>query len=157
MQTQLMQTDAALSTLLAKPLQIEVIDGASPQLRLVSTSNETLVFAGAPTREAQFGAPTVIFLEVAPEHVACNRAPAVGARCLQVRQSLYFDEKGLPAGKPAEWRALYEDIEGFRHTEGERNVLRVKRFNRSQPLAGTVGTVYVLDLIVESGLVNRRQ
>ncbi len=153
---ELMQTDAALSTFLAKPLQIEVIDGASPQLRLVSTPNETLVFAGALTREAQFGAPTVIFLEVAPEHVACNRAPAVGARCLQVRQ-LYFDEKGLPAGKPAEWRALYEDIEGFRHTEGERNVLRVKRFNRSQPPAGTVGTVYVLDLIVESGLVNRRQ
>ena len=71
---ELMQTDAALSSLLAKPLQIEVIDGASPQLRLVSASNETLVFAGSLTREAQFGAPTVIFLEVAPEHVACNRA-----------------------------------------------------------------------------------
>ena len=153
---ELMQTDAALSTLLAKPLQIEVMDGASPQLRLVSASNETLVFAGSLTPEAQFGAPTVIFFEVAPEHVACNRAPAVSARCLQVRQ-LYFDEKGLSAGKPGEWRALYEDIAGFKHTEGERNVLRVKRFDRAQPPAGTVGTVYVLDLIVESGSVNRRQ
>ena len=153
---ELMQTDAALSTLLAKPLQIEVIAGASPQLRLVSASNETLAFAGSLTREAQFGPPTVIFLEVAPEHVACDRAPAVGARCLHVRQ-LYFDEKGLPAGKPGEWRALYEDIEGFRHAEGERNVLRVKRFNRAQPAAGTVATLYVIDLIVESGPVNRRQ
>ncbi len=147
---ELMQADAALSSLFAKPLQIEVINGASPQLRLVSASNETVVFTGSLTREAQFGPPTIVFLEVAPKRVTCSRPLSVGAQCLQVRQ-LHFDQQGLRVGKPGEWQPLYEDIEGFTHTDGIRNVLRVKRFNQAPPPAGAAATFYVLDLIVESG------
>jgi heat shock protein HslJ len=150
----LMQADAALSDLLTKPLQIEVANGASPRLRLVSASNETLVFTGRATPEALYGAPTIVFLEVAAQRIACSRPLAVGARCIQVRER-HYDPQGLVIGKPGEWQPLFEDIEGFTHTEGERNVLRVKRFKRTSVPAGASANLYVLDLIVESEIVTR--
>jgi heat shock protein HslJ len=150
----LMQADTALSDLLAKPLQIEVTDGASPRLRLVSASNETLVFTGRPTPEALYGAPTIAFLEVAAQRVACNRPQSVDARCLQVRER-HYDQQGLVIGKPGEWQPLFEDIEGFTHNEGERNVLRVKRFKRTSVPVGASATLYVLDIIIESEVLPR--
>lgn len=153
---ELMQTDTALSSLFAKPLQIGVIDGASPRLRLVTASNESVVFTGSLTREAQYGPPTVMFLEVAPKRVACSRPQSVGVHCLQIRE-LRFDQQGLPVGKPGEWQPLYEDIEGFAHTEGVRNVLRLKRFNRASASAGASANVYVLDLVVQSEQIGRLQ
>ena len=150
----LMQADAALSDLLIKPLQIEVTNGASPRLRLVSTSNETLVFTGRATPEALYGAPTIVFLEVAAQRIACSRPLSVGARCIQVRDR-HYDQQGLAIGKAGEWQPLFEDIEGFTHTEGERNVLRVKRFKRTSVPAGASASLYVLDIIVESEVVTR--
>ncbi|MCC7348652.1 MAG: DUF4377 domain-containing protein [Variibacter sp.] len=51
---------------------------------------------------------------------------------------------------------MYEPIEGFTHTEGERSVLRVKRFQRPKAAADASRFVYVLDLKVESEVVPRR-
>lgn len=151
---ELMQADAALSDLLAKPVQIEVTNGASPRMRLVSASNETLVFTGRATPEALYGPPTIIFLEIAAQRVACNRPLSVGTPCLQVRERQY-DAQGLVIGKPGEWQLFYADIEGFTHTEGERNVLRVKRFKRTPAPAGASASLYVLDLMIESEIVAR--
>jgi uncharacterized lipoprotein NlpE involved in copper resistance/heat shock protein HslJ len=148
----LMSADAALSGILAKPLNIEIGEGPSPRLRLLSASNNTLTFTGQATPEALYGAGTRMFLEVSPQEVACEHPPAPNSRCLQVRER-HYDEQGLAAGTPGEWRPLYENIEGFTHKEGMRNVLRIKRFDRGSVPAGASSTLYVLDLIVESELV----
>ena len=149
----LMNADAALSGILAKPLHIEVDSGQSPRLRLRSASNDTLTFSGVATPEALYGPGTTIFLEVSPRHVACEHPPAPYTNCLQVRER-HFDEQGLSVGTPEAWRPLYENIEGFTHKEGVRNVVRVKRFNRNPAPKGASSTLYVLDMIVESEMVN---
>jgi hypothetical protein len=147
-----MLADAALSGLLAKPLQVELDRAPISRLRLVSASKETLTFTGRATPEALYGPPTIIFLEVAARHVECAYPPPPNTRCLQVRERR-FDAQGLAVGEPGAWRTLHENIEGFTHREGESNVLRVKRFNRTPARPGAASTLYVLDLIVETRIV----
>ncbi len=148
----LMQADAALSGVLAKPMQVALDDGPKPRLRLISASNETLTLTGQATPEARYGPGTLIFLEVSANHVACTDPPPPNTRCLQVRER-HFDERGLAVGTPGEWQPLHENIEGFTHKEGERNVLRVKRFNRTPARPGGPSTLDVLDMIIESEIV----
>ncbi len=149
----LMQVDATLSSFFANPLRLDVASGTSPRLLLVSAANDNLEFSGRITPEARYGAPAIVFLEVGPREVACNH-PVAGAQCLQVRD-IFYDKQGLAAGKPGEWRVLHGNIDGFSHTEGERNVVRVKRFARTPGPADTSAIVYVLDLVVESEIVPR--
>lgn len=149
----LMNADTVLSGILAKPLHVEIDHSQSPRLRLRSVSNDTLIFTGEATPEALYGAGTIIFLEVSPQHVACDHPPAPDTNCLQVRER-HYDEQGLSVGTPEAWRPLYENIEGFTHKEGVRNVVRAKRFDRNPAPAGASSTLYVLDIIVESEMVN---
>lgn len=148
----LMQADAALAKLLADPLKAAIDGSAEPRLRLVTAASDTLVLVGHPTPEARYGKGTLLFLEVAAQRVPCNLPPMRIATCLQVRDRV-FDANGLPVGAPGEWRAFTGEIEGYTHREGERNVLRVKRFERSQAPADASRYVYVLDLVVESEVV----
>jgi len=148
----LMNADRALSRILANPLNVEMNNDSSPRLRLTSSSNETLTFVGQATPEALYGPGTRMFLEVSAHEVACEHPPAPNTRCLQVRER-HFDEQGLPAGAPGEWHPLHENIEGFTHKEGFRNVLRINRFNRNTTSTGASSNLYVLDMIVESELV----
>ena len=150
----LMATDAALAKLVEAPLQIEIDKGSVPLMRLVSASNDRLVFAGTPTPESLYGPPTIIFFEVAAREVPCNHPKRGTTRCLQVRER-YYDAQGLRVGTPGECRVLYEDLEGFTHVEGTRNVLRLKRFAPAPTPPGGPGAVYVLDLVVESELVQK--
>jgi hypothetical protein len=143
-----------LSSFFANPLRLDVASGTIPRLLLVSAANERLEFSGRSSPEAQYGAPAIVFLEVGPREVACNHPLVAGARCLQVRD-IFYDKQGLAAGKPSEWRLLCENIDGFNHTDGERNVLRVKRFARTPVPADASAVVYVLDLVVESEIVPR--
>jgi heat shock protein HslJ len=149
---ELMLADAALSGLLAKPLQVELDRAPISRLRLVSASKETLTFTGQATPEALYGQGAIAFLEVAARHVECADPPPPNTRCLQVRDR-HFDAQGLIVGEPGAWRTLHENIEGFTHREGESNVLRVKRFNRPAASPGASSTLYVLDLIVETRIV----
>jgi len=148
----LMQADTALAALLAQPLTVEPLRGPSPGLRLTSAANETLLLSGQATPEALYGPGTRIFLEVAAQTVACTNPFSAARVCLQVRERRY-DEKGLVVGLPGEWRPLYENIEGYTHQPGVRNVLRLKRFERNPAPAGASSTVLVLDLVVESEIV----
>jgi len=150
----LMQGDAALSAMLAKPMKVELVNGTPPVLRLTSAANETLALTGQMTPEARYGASTLIFLEVAAQPVACRNPLTADTVCLQVRER-HYDEQGLVVGTPGEWRPLYEGIEGFTHTAGERNVLRVKRFQRIPAPADASSTVLVLDVMIESEIVPR--
>ena len=150
----LMRADSALSSLLAKPLQVQMTGRPSAQLQLVSPGNGTLHFTGEPTPESLYGAGTTVFLEIAPQSVACPNPPPPSTRCLQYRER-HFDEKGLAVGTPGAWKPLTFNIEGFTHREGERNVLRVKQFQRPASAGSASSNLYVLDLVVESETVKR--
>jgi len=148
----LMRADSALSNLLAKPLRVEMIGRPSPKLQLVSPGNGTLNFTGEPTPESLYGAGTTVFLEIAAQSVACPSPPSPNTRCLQYRER-HYDDKGLAVGTPGEWKPLTVNIEGFTHREGERNVLRVKQFQRPASAGAAPSYIYVLDLVVESEIV----
>ena len=148
----LMEADAALSALLAEPLETVLVRGVQPTLVLLTTAGDALVLTGELTPEARFGAPTTVFLEVAAETVECEESVRGDGLCLQVRE-ISFDEQGLRVGTPSEWQAFNADIKGYQHQPGIRNVLRVKRF---EPAAGPDmphGSIYVLDLVVESEVI----
>ncbi|NTV85512.1 MAG: META domain-containing protein [Burkholderiaceae bacterium] len=148
----LMQADKALSDLLAKGMKVELSKGTPPMLRLIDPSKASLTLTGQATAEALYGPATRMFMEVAAQRVACKNPLNGETLCLQVRER-NFDEKGLLVGVPGEWRPLYESIEGYQHTPGVRNVLRLKKFQRPALQTGTPATVYVLDLVVESATV----
>ena len=146
----LMNADAALSALLAKPLRTILVQGAQPTLILLSATNEVLNFKGTKTPEALYGPATRIFLEVAAQTAACQDPQAGDTQCLQVRE-ISFDEHGLKVGTPGEWQPFSANIEGYQHTPGMRNILRINRFQPAR--TGTEAApqaVYVLDMIVES-------
>lgn len=145
----LMQADTALSALLAQPLQIDLSTGATPSLRLVSADKTALTLSGQPTLQSLHGAPTRIFLEVAPQTVPCQPGAGGPTQCLQVRERR-FDAQGLRIDPPGEWRAFYSRIDGYTHTPGVRNVLRIDRYKRSKVPADASAFVYVLDMVVES-------
>ena len=143
----LMAADKALSELLAKPLRIMLVQGPQPSLILLSANNDVLMLKGQKTPEAMYGPATRVFLEVAAQTIACESPPSGQSQCLQVRE-IKFDEKGLKVGSPGEWQPFNSSIEGYQHTPGVRNVVRVNRF---QPPADAPA-VYVLDLVVESAI-----
>jgi hypothetical protein len=148
----LMKADAALSAVLAQHLDVQLQSGATPSLRLVSPKGQTLALSGQPTLESRYGAPKRIFLEVAPQRVPCQPGAGAPTQCLQVRERR-FDAQGLRIEPPGEWRAFYDRIDGYTHTPGVRNVLRINRYQRGQAPADASRFVYVLDLVVESETV----
>ena len=145
----LMDAESALSNLLTQSLQVQITGRPSAQLQLVSAGHGTLSFTGEPTPESLYGAGTTVFLEIAAQSVACANPPSPNTRCLQFRERQY-DDQGLAVGTPGEWKPLTVKIEGFTHHEGERNVLRVKQFQRPASAGGAPSNLYVLDLVVES-------
>ena len=150
----LMQADEALAALLAQPLATQLTPGAAPSLRLSSPKNETLVLSGQPTLKSLYGAPTRIFLEVAPQTVPCQPGAGAPTQCLQVRERRY-DTQGLRIDPPGQWRAFYDRIDGYTHTPGMRNVLRIDRYTRSKVPTDASAQVYVLDLVVETEIVSK--
>ncbi|MDB5851385.1 MAG: hypothetical protein JWP29_5137, partial [Rhodoferax sp.] len=121
------------------------------RLRLATADGSLLTWTGQPTPESRFGGPgTLVFMEVAARRVPCAHPLIRDATCLQVRDRAY-DAQGLATGTPGPWQPLFGDIEGYTHTEGVRNVLRVKRFERATPMPADVSSrVLVLDMVVET-------
>ena len=148
--------DEAISQRLQGNPKLTLQGGSKPPLlRLVTDTGDTLVFTGLPTAETRYGGEgEVIFLEVASQTQPCSHPPSPNMQCLQVRE-LKYDENGMAVGTPGEWQPLYQNIEGYTHQAGIRNVLRVKRFNVTNPPAGAPSTAYVLDIIVESEVVKQ--
>jgi len=149
----LMKADAALSAVLAQHLDAQLQAGAAPSLRLVSPTRQTLLLSGEPTLESRYGAPTRVFLEVEPQTVECVSG-VMRTQCLRVRERR-FDAQGLRIEPPGEWRNFHGGIDGYTHTPGVRNVLRINRYQRQQVPADASRYVYVLDMVVESETVTR--
>jgi heat shock protein HslJ len=153
-ETALMKADEALAALLAQPLSISVTTGATPTLRLTSAGKESLVLNGTPTLKSLHGEPTRIFLEVDAQRVDCKPPQSPPSNCLRVRER-FFDKSGLPTGRTGEWTVFGGQIEGYTHTPGVRNVLRVDRYTRRPPATDGPDHVLVLDLVVESETIAR--
>jgi heat shock protein HslJ len=150
----LMKADAALSAVLAQPLEVTLPPHDRPRLRLLSPSGQALVFSGQPTPESLYGKAKRIFMEVAPQTVDCVSGVMRG-QCLQVRERR-FDAQGLRIEPPGEWRIFHGRIEGYTHQSGVRDVLRINRYERPKPLPADASRyVYVLDLVVESEFVSK--
>jgi heat shock protein HslJ len=148
----LAEADAAFGRFLQGNLQvaIEQQDGA-PRLLLTSADGSSLAFDGSPTPETRFGGPgTRAFLEVSPQ--PCAGQDAATGRCLTVRDR-HFDDNGLATGTPGEWRSLPQGIEGYTPVQGEQQVVRVKRFESVEAAGGAPVEHFVLDLVVESRVV----
>ncbi|MHB1057934.1 MAG: DUF4377 domain-containing protein [Rhodanobacter sp.] len=147
----LMQRETTIKAMLqGKPTLILSTAGGTPLLTLAADSGQTLIFAGQPTAEARYGGPgETVFLEVAAQTVPCRHPLIPHKSCLQVRER-HYDANGLRTGEPGPWQPLQQDIEGYVHEAGVRNVLRVKRYTLKQPPADAPSSAYVLDMVVES-------
>lgn len=148
----LMQSDAAFGQRLQAGGTLRQ-DGADT-LVLTTPAGETLRFTGNPTAETRYGGPGErVFLEVAAQRVPCHHAMMPDYRCLHVREITYGDN-GVKTSE-GEWQFLYQDIEGYTHAPGTRNVLRIDRYNIANPPADGSSIAYVLDMVVESEIVER--
>ncbi|MEN8992593.1 META and DUF4377 domain-containing protein [Avibacterium paragallinarum] len=129
------------------PFVLNTTDPQNPTLTIISATGEKLVFTGKLTPETQYNSQgETIFLEVSPETKQCTGvAPQT---CLQVREVKY-DEKGLKTQVDKDWTLFYDQIEGFKHTPAERQIIRVKRFERKNPAADQSKYAYIFDMSVE--------
>ena len=147
--------DAEVGKRLAGALTVSSPAGDTPQLVLTNAGGDRLVFEGAPTAATRFGEPAErVFLEVGPETRPCSHPLIPDKQCLQVRE-VRFDENGLRVGEPGEWQNFFDEIEGYTHQPGVRNVLRIDRYTRANVPADASRYAYVLDMVVESEQVKR--
>lgn len=150
----LMELERRVAAQLPQTQRFELRDGpAAPMLVLHFADGSRWELTGAPTPATRYGsAGERVFLEVAPERVACNHPLKPGAQCLRVRDVRYADN-GIQQGT-GEWRILHDEIDGYRHEAGIRNVLRLQRYPLAltgQQPADAPSHAYVLDMVVESG------
>lgn len=147
----LMRVDRAVAELLSgAPLQLRLESGTPPRLVLQAADGTESTWTGEPTAETRYGGPgDRMFLEVAPRRIDCNHPLIPDHQCLQVRE-VQYDPSGIRQPTSGEWQPLYAQIEGFEFVEGERKVLRVKRFERDPAPADASSIVYVLDMVVEA-------
>ena len=142
----LMDAERAIAAALSSGGTVQV-EGDS--LVLVTAGGDTLRFEGEPTAETRYGGPGErVFLEIAAQRVPCSHGMIPNYQCLNVREVRY-DDNGTKVGE-GEWEYLYQNIEGFTHEPGIRNVVRVTRYNVENPPADGSSIAYVLDMVVES-------
>lgn len=135
-----------------QPLQT----GMPPRMTVTTSGGDVLVFTGKLTPEARYGGPgEIVFLEVAPQTVACNHPLMPNMRCMQVRQ-VYYDNSGRKITTTDRWENFYQQVEGYQHEEGVRNVIRVKRYTIQNPPADGANSAYIIDTVVESEMMGRR-
>ena len=144
--------DRAVADALGGKHAMTIDAGGSPTLVLKGEGGRTLTFVGEATPENRYASEgTTLFLEIAPEKVPCNHPMMPDAKCLSVRDVTY-DEDGVRTGTPSDWRVMHAQIEGFGFTQGQRTVLRVKRFDVPNAPADASRYAYVLDMVVETSL-----
>ncbi|QQP94707.1 META and DUF4377 domain-containing protein [Lysobacter enzymogenes] len=147
----LMQMDSAISEQLKGSARF-AIEGDAPQPRLLLTTagGAKLVLSGEPTAETRYGsAGTTMFLEVDSQLRKCSHPLIPNYQCLWVRERKY-DDNGVALKPSDEWHFLYQNIEGYTHEAGIRNVVRVKKFDIKNPPADASSVAYVQDMVIES-------
>lgn len=122
-----------------------------PRLTLHFDDGAQWVLTGQPTAETRYGGKgETLFLEVAAHRVPCSHPLMPETDCLQVR-TVEYDTVGLKRGH-GDWQNFYGTIDGYEHTPGMRQILRVKRYTVQNPPADASRYAYVLDMVVESDI-----
>jgi len=146
-----MELDGLVSERLQGKLTVRTLDASS--LVLATAKGDVLTFRAEPTAETRYGgAGEQVFMEVDAQTKPCPHPLMKDATCLQVREVKY-DDKGLEQGTRGAYENFYDNIEGYNHEPGVRNVLRLKRFQIKNPPADGSSQAYVLDMVVASELV----
>ncbi len=149
----LMALDGEISRRLDGPLTYTLAESEPPQLTLRNRAGDTMRFAGKPTAQATYDGPGErVFLEVAANTQPCHHPLIQDMQCLLVRE-VAFDDRGIRTGAPGEFQFFYDQIEGYKHQPGVRNVLRVNRYKIKDPPMDASNVAWVLDLVVESETV----
>lgn len=145
----LMRLEQRVGALLPTMKRYQLRPGRTPDLQLLFADGTRWLLAGQPTPQTQYGGPGErIFLEVAPERVACSHGMAKNAQCLRVREIRYAGN-GVKQSV-GEWQMFYGEVQGYTHHNGMRNVLRINRYRLKNPPADASAYAYVLDMVVES-------
>ena len=149
----LMQLEQRVAAQLPQAQRYELRGGATPRLVLHFADGSRWELAGSATPATRYGsAGERLFLEVAPERVACNHPLMPNAQCLRVRD-VRFADNGVRQSV-GDWRIFQGEIDGYQHERGIRNVLRVQRYPLARPgqpqPADAPSHAYVLDMVVES-------
>lgn len=151
----LMALDGEIGKRLEGASKLDLLAFDTPTLTLVNVAGDTLVFAGEPTADTRYGGPGErVFLEVAAQTKPCSHPLIPDRQCLQVRE-VEYDDQGLKVGTPGRFENFYEDIQGYTHEAGVRNVLRADRYTIKNPPADASRYAYVLDMVVESNATGR--
>lgn len=109
---------------------------------------------GEPTATTRYGSePTRVFLEVAAQREACSHPLMPNYQCLKVRE-IQYNDSGVKTHL-GEWMYYYGDIEGYTHTPGVRNVLRINRYELKNVPADASSKADVLDMVVESEQIGK--
>lgn len=153
----LMELDSAIGERLHGSLKARLEGGSdAPSLLLTAANGDHLRFEGHPTPATRYGGEgATVFFEVAPQRAACSHPLIPNMQCLQVRERRY-QPNGVAIKSDAAWQPLYQDIEGYTHEDGVRNVLRVKKYDIKNPPADASSVAYVLDMVVESEIVAKK-
>lgn len=145
----LMALERRVGAQLPQAQTLALAAGATPRLTLSFADGSRWVFAGQPTAQTRYAsAPERVFLEVAPERVACNHGLMKNAQCLRVREIRYADNGVKQSMGP--WQLFYGQIEGWQHQPGVRQLLRLDRYRVKNPPADASSLAYVLDMVVET-------
>lgn len=145
----LMRLEQRVGAQLPTVTRYQLNAGGTPQLQLFFADGSRWELAGQPTPQTQYGGPGErMFLEVAPERVACSHGVMKNAQCLRVREIRYGDNGAKT--HVGQWQVFYDEVQGYTHEPGMRNVLRINRFKRQNPPADASAYVYMLDMVVES-------
>jgi len=147
---ELMQYERAVGAHLPQAQSWSINENASAlALTLRFTDGDQWILNGTPTDETRYGSVgETEFLEVAAHRIACTHPLIKNMQCLNVR-TVQYNDAGLKTNV-GNWHAFYDDIQGYTHTPGERNILRVTRYERTNAPADASTHAYVLDMIVES-------
>jgi len=150
--TALMKYEQAIGTRLPEVSAWSIEDAQpGPTLTLRFEDGGQWLLEGEPTAETQYGsAGEIMFLEIAPQEIPCSHPLIPNKQCLNVR-TVQYDAAGIKQGH-GPWQPLYENIDGYQHEPGVRNVLRVKRYTRKDVPADASRHAYVLDMTVETEL-----
>lgn len=144
-----MRLEERVGTRLPQLRRYQLHPARTPRLELFFADGSRWEMSGTPTAQTRYGgAAERIFLEVAPEKMACSDGVARNAQCLRVRE-IHYDANGVRQSM-GEWHAFYGAIDGYTHTPGMRSVLRIDRFKRQNAPADASAYAYVLDMVVES-------
>lgn len=128
-------------------------NAGQPTLTLRFQDDTQWVLTATPTAKHTYGSDgETLFLEVAPQTVDCSDPVTSAKQCLNVRL-VDYDATGVQQSQ-GQWQPFYGTIDGYRHNEGVRNVLRIKRYPLRDTSASAARHAYVLDTIVESEAVH---